>query len=402
MKKVILFTGIVLAGLVNGAYAVNNAPADVAVIALRTSCFENGGAKEVPNCFDSINAVDNWLLNVRQAGSSKPTLVDVGPGTFLVNQPWYCKYSDVTIRGSGRERSFIQGTAASGSAMFISDGCTRLNVQDISLVGTTVWGVAVFKLDSVTSWTNVEIRGPQYAWVESIGGCSSNAGKHQFFSSRIVSTGSGSSRAYTATCAQSWFWGSEITAIANTNENSVFALEAHDAEIHLYGSNVRMLLNSSTTASGFTSTTGHYLIAALVGSDVHIHGTGLDVVHPGSGTADLLYADASSHFHANESGMNIHITGTGKVRRVGGAGEIESPYTWGSSTQPPLNTPTNGVHKLISRNGSESYIETDCPLSGNCSSGGNYPHLMIYRSECTGTGINQGPWFDTVTKACRG
>jgi hypothetical protein len=259
----------------------------------------------------------------------------------------------------------------------------------------------------VTRWTNVEVLGGVYGWVETIKGCSSPVGEHLWFSSRIISVGlngAPASRAYTATCATSWFWGSELTSNVNWNEANGFALEAHGAEIHFYGSNARLLLAANTQASVFNPAAGgggHYLFAALAGSEVHIHGTGLDVVHKGSGTADMLYADSSSHFHANESGFNIHVTGAGKVQRLDGAGRIETPYTWGPGIQPPLSAASNGVQTLIARNGTDTYIETDCPISGNCSAGGTYPHLMIYRAECTGTGPAQGPWFDTVTKACR-
>jgi hypothetical protein len=57
----------------------------------------------------------------------------------------------------------------------------------------------------------------------------------------------------------------------------------------------------------------------------------------------------------------------------------------------------------------DSYVETDCPLdtATDCSAGAGlpadqqYPRLMVYRKECTGTGADQGPWFDTVKRSCR-
>lgn len=145
-------------------------------------------------------------------------------------------------------------------------------------------------------------------------------------------------------------------------------------------------------------------MAAINGGVIHIHGTGLDVIHNGVGTADMLYADATSHFHANESGFNIHLGGSGRVKRLAGTGEIEAPYVWGQSSVPPLSTSINGVQALVSRNGADRYIETDCPLSGNCGSvvaDKTYPHEMIYRAECTGTSATTGPWFDPTTRACR-
>lgn len=410
-KKLVSTFSMLLSGFTLNAYAINNAPADADAVTLRTSCTQGG--TEIPDCFTSMDAIDDWLVNVRQPSATKPTIINIGPGTF---GGWNCKSSHVTLRGSGRDQTvFVVSPNSIGAAMWIQGGCTNLNVQDMKLDGRVgAWGVGVNNLEAITTWTNVEVIGPTYGWIESLSGnCPSHNGKHSWFSSRIIATGnggalSGASRAYTAGCAQSWFWGSELTAIVNANEPNAFAIEAHNAEIHLYGSNARLLLATNSTVGSFGATGGgHYLMSALEGSSIHIHGTGLDVVHPGTGTADMLYADSTSHFHANESGFNIHVSGAGKVRRIGGAGSIEAPYSWKQGTTPPLSTkldgtPTlNGVTTLVSVSGADSYIETDCPLSGNCSLGGTFPHQMIYRAECTNTSANEGPWFDLTTKDCR-
>lgn len=403
-KKLVSTFSMLLSGFTLNTYAINNAPADADSVTLRTSCTQGG--TEIPNCFTSMDEVDNWLVNVRQPSATKPTIINIGPGTF---GGWQCKSSHVTLRGSGRDQtSFVVSPNSGGAGMRIQIGCTNLNVQDMKVDGSVggLWGVDVINLEAITSWTNVEIIGPTYGWVETVtNSCNSNNGKHSWFSSRIIATGSGASRAYSATCAQSWFWGSEITAIVNNNESNAFAIEARDAEIHLYGSNARLLLASNTTASS----SGHFLMAALAGSAIHIHGTGLDVEHAGTGTVDMLYADSASHFHANESGFNIHVSGAGKVRRIAGTpNRIEAPYIWKQGTQPPLSTQLNGsatyygVQTLLSVSGADSYIETDCPLIGNCSLGGNFPHQMIYREQCTDVGPSQGPWFDLTTNACRG
>lgn len=341
-------------------------------------------------------------------------MIDIGPGTF---QSWECTSSNVTLRGSGRDKTIIKG-GTQGFGVEINQGCTDLTVQDLTVDNANgFWGVTIPNIAAKTSWTNVEIMGGIYGWVEWVtSSCANHDGKHLFFSSRIISTGAvvnnNTSRAYTATCAQSWFWGSEITSQAPSAMTNMFALEAHGAEVHLYGSNVRLLLPNGSAAASYipgspSSGNSHYMIAALNSSAIHIHGTGLDVVHPGTGTADMLYADSTSHFHANESAFNMHVSGAGKVRRIGGAGSIEAPYAWKQGSTPPLSTkldgtPTlNGVTTLISVNGADSYIETDCPVSGNCSVGGTFPHQMVYRGECTNTTVNGGPWFDLTTKDCR-
>lgn len=399
---------------VSPSWAINNAPADAAVVNVRINCTEGG--VEVINCFTTMADVENWLNNVRQTGPDNPTLIQIGPGSFVTHL--ICNYSNVTLRGAGRSQTILSA-AGQLTAMEIYGACTAFDVQDLTVDASqaVVWGI-FFNPGSdwagVTTWTNVDIIGPGYGWTEATQGCTQH-GKNLFFGSRISTVGTGGiSRAYQASCAQSWFWGSEIisnVSLAGTAE--AFALKAvNTAEVHLYGSNARLLLAPGVTArsigSGGTGTVS-YLMAAMEGSSVHIHGTGLDVVHNGSGTADMLYADSTSHFHANESGFNIHVTGTGKVNRIAGTGTVETPYIWGASTVPPLSTSSSGVQTLASRNGMDSYVETDCPLSAtsDCSAGAGlpvglqYPRLMVYRKECTGTAANQGPWFDTVKRACR-
>lgn len=411
---VALISGFVSLLLVSPAWSINNAPADAAVVNLRTSCTEGG--VEVPNCFTTMDNVDDWLRNVRQAGPANPTLVQIGPGTF---GSWACGSSHVTLRGAGRDRTILkEPNNGSNAAITIGSGCTNLNVQDLTLDGSQALvygGVRLTKLDAITTWTNVEIIGSRYTWLEEkFGSCPSNNGRHSFFSSRITAVGGGigsTTIAYWASCAASWFWGSEITAIPIAgNTTHVRALTAEEAEVHLYGSNARLILPSGLAfapSSGVQG--GTALMSATSGSAIHIHGTGLDIIHDGSGTVDMLSADATSHFHANESGFNIHVSGSGKVNRVAGVGNVEAPYIWGAGATAPLSASSSGVQTLASRNGMDSYMETDCPLATNqdCSAGANlaagsqYPRLMVYRKECIGTGANQGPWFDTVRRACR-
>ncbi|MHB8624532.1 MAG: hypothetical protein ACYC9J_15345 [Sulfuricaulis sp.] len=389
-----------------------NAPADATVVNLRTTCTEGG--VQVPNCFTTMSDVDNWLRNVRQAGPTNPALVEIGPGTF---GDWNCQSSNVTLRGAGRDRTILQETG-SDAAITVDTNCTNLNVQDLTLDGSQALvygGVRLVKLDAITAWTNVEIIGSRYAWIEdSLGGCQSHAGQHSFFSTRITAVGGGigsTTIGYWATCATSWFWGSQITAsVVAGSESNVRALLAIEAEVHLYGSNVRLILPSNVAAvpaSGVQN--GTALMSATSSSVIHIHGTGLDVDHAGTGRADVLYADSTSHFHANAAGFSIHVTGSGMVNRIDGVGIVEAPYIWGANVAPPLSTSQSGVQTLASRDGMDSFIETNCPLTTTtaCSAGANlppasqYPRLMVYRAECTGTGATQGPWFDTVQSSCR-
>lgn len=404
-KLNIAIFGFAVAGFSTAVPAVSNAPVDADIVTLRKSC--TVGITTIPNCFESMSAVGEWLTTVRHPETARPTLVDIGPGKF---DGWACYSSDVTLRGSGRDRTILGiETGGTTAGIYIGEGCTNLSVQDLTVDNSEGnYGIKVTNPSAITKWTNVEIIGANYGWDERVllssFDCSTiQRGKHLWFSSQIRSIGlTHRSRAYSAHCAESWFWGSEITATVNdTSAVLVYAINAKDAEIHLYGSNVGITIPALKTAIGFNSPNGDYLIAATNGSEIHIHGSGLDLIHQGKGVADMLYADETSHFHANESGFNIHVAGAGQVRRLHGTGKIKAPYMWEESTTPPLSA--NGMQTLISRNGADRYIETDCPLVGKCTSlGGDFPHEMIYLTSCANTDADHGPWFDMTTKACRG
>lgn len=242
-----------------------DAPADADVVALRASCTSSDG-NTVPNCFTTMAEVNSWLLTVRHPSETRPTVIEVGPGTFGT---WDCRSSNVTLRGSGRDRTVIGATEL--GAILISEGCTDLDVQDLTADSQGKrFGVSVTNLSARTNWTNVEIRSIAYGWDEKIVGSADGSGtcptgvprgKHMWFSSRIHTTGASTSgRAYTARCAESWFWGSEITAdVTDPNALINFALKVDQGEVHLYGSTVRLLLPDTAHGVGYQSTgTGHF------------------------------------------------------------------------------------------------------------------------------------------------
>jgi hypothetical protein len=373
---------------------VNSPPVDAAVVSLRTSCLEGG--VEVPNCFNGLAQLETWMNTVRTAPA---LLVKIGPGTFArgnenLTAALNCASPNITLQGSGRSQSIIttQLGMFPSAGISILAGCDNFNVQDLKAKGW-LHGAVSANVSAKTNWVNVEVEGGSYGWLEGDSQpCANHNGRHNWHSSRIIANGTvnagkGSSFAYDAICAQSWFFGSEIIAHVNgTTLSTSFTLHAADAEVHLYGSNARLIVGSGANANNSD------IITAETNSVVHIHGTGLDVVHNGSGNVAYLRADATSHFHANASAFSLHNAGTSTVTRLAGTGAIEAPYQWGEQTSPPA---------IVSRSGADTYIETDCPNTADCSVGGNFPHTMIYRAECTGAGSNQGPWYDTVTRFCR-
>jgi len=370
--------------------APNNPAIDSSVVSLRTSCIEGGN--EINNCFNDLTALEGWMNNIRISPS---LLIDVAPGTYTrgpantagaIN----CSSKNITIRGSGRTQSQIksENTGVFPSAgISIGAGCDNLDVQDIKISGW-LQGAVTSNSTVSTFWTNVELEGGTYGWLEPEGECSDNDGKHFWYSSSIVATGAtGGTINYTAHCAESWFFNSQIVANNNgTGAVSGFALLADDAEVHIYGSNVRLIIGDNIDAAGAD------VIRSINGGLVHVHGTGLDLIHNGTGVSSVLEADGLSEIHANETSFSLHNNSTGNVERLSGTGKLSSPFQWSSRSVPPV---------MLSRSGADTYIETDCPATDNCSKGGTFPHTMIYRAECTGTSVNEGPWYDTVTNACR-
>lgn len=360
------------------------------------------------DCFEVVDELENWMNNLRFIpGPPLPTpslLVNIGPGTFsrgasgLISGVINCFSDNITLQGSGRNQTIITTGNAGGfpsAGLLIGTGCDNFSARDLKFYGLTQ-GVVAFNVTARTTWTNVEVEGGGYGWLEAPGICPNRDGRHTWNTSRIVAQGllEGSSFTYTAFCAQSWFFGSEI--VANVNGQGItgapsFAVEANDAEVHLYGSNARLIIGSGADADNDA------LIRSVNNAEVHIHGTGLDIIHDGVGAVDFLEADVTSTIHASESGFSLQNNGTGTVERLSGTGNIESPYRWGQRTSPPA---------IFSRTGADIYVETDCPSTGHCSAGdgipaNQFPHTMIYRAECTGTSVDEGPWYDTTTNACR-
>lgn len=396
----ILFLICTTAFTLQSKAAINSPATDASIVELRISCLDT--TNEIPNCFDNTSDLENWMNNIRTSSS---LLVNIGPGTFIKTNAstagsvavLSCRSNNITLKGAGTQHTILKADAANNLAITagisIDSGCNNFSAQDLTASGW-IQGAIVTNLSSHTSWKNILMEGGTYGWLEpATTSCPSMIGKHTWHSSRIVGLGTafGGSITYNAMCAESWFFATEITALninnpPSSNNDSSFALEARNAEVHLYGSNARLIVNSGVDVDGAT------LIRAVNNGNVHIHGSGLDIIHDGSGAVSYLEADASSRIHASSNGFSVHNAGTGQVARFAGTGTIEAPYQWGQNTVPPA---------ITSRNGADTYVETDCQNFGDCSSGGNFPHLMIYRTECSGNSINQGPWYDTVTNACR-
>jgi hypothetical protein len=222
-----------------------------------------------------------------------------------------------------------------------------------------------------TFWDNIKIEGLGYAWFDSPTTCG-GGGKHYWWSSRIIArTAANSATAYYNACDESWFFGSEITAIGSTGQ--IRTISASGGEVHVYGSVIRAMSdNGAVIGSGFTA------VSSSGTAKVHIHGTGIDVISPIANNIVALSATNGGEVHANQSSYVLSTGAGGSATRISNnGGHIHAPYIWEHIPSVPNFTSVTGA---------DMTTITNTP--------GNHPHLVIYDSGCTSS------WFDTSTNAC--
>lgn len=369
------------------------------VVFLRTNC------GTLANCATTVTELLAWTWNTRQPSATSPLLIAVGPGAFQTQDPTFCDATTaprghVTVRGSGRDNTVFFSISRPAGAVITVIGCSELSFQDLTIRGKTGeadWGVE-WSYGGNSNWTNVQIEAPGFAWYDSgDGSCAPGlGGRHNWFSSTLKTTGglpfssnfADGIIAYHSLCGDAWLWGSEVlnNSSASNRPRTGIKVVGSGAQAHLYGSNVRVssLISSSY---GFTG------LFAASGGMIHIHGGEVSTRAEGSGNQSVIGAIATgtgSLVHGHETSWGLLASGTGSATRLSstGGGKVESSFTWTPATQPPA---------IISTNGADSFIETDCASAG-CQSGGTETHLHIYNSSCT----TAGPWFDVVTGRCRG
>ena len=210
-----------------------------------------------------------------------------------------------------------------------------------------------------------------------------NPGKHYWFHSRINGK-------YQIRCDQSWFFGSEITVGRFAIDPSYALIDvANNGEAHIYGSNINLDIRKFGSAN---FSTRHVAVSASGGGKAHIHGTGIDVISNRAGDIVALEVGAGGEIHANGAAYHMKPGPGGTATRVqnpNNVGLVHAPYVWEEDKKPPT-----GVN---SQNGADMVVQTGCAANG-CQNAGTETHLLIYNTNCTGTG---GPWFDVVTRACR-
>ncbi len=414
-----LILSMVLAGWSLAASAAPDPTPDITaeVVFLRNQCDVNGSPKE--NCFESMSSLLTWTWGPRNPGPTDRLRVDVGPGEFGAFE---CPSGEgwVSMFGSGRLTTIVGGTSSLASGQDvggIAQGCEDLEFSDMTFEGDYAgfWWVAQ---GGNSTWQGVDIisndadqpglLNETFSWLEEPGGCGAESpvATHYFFDSRVIAFGA-RKYAYTPAvfwtgCSDVWYYGGEITWKLDDLTSAAGAAQGYLVEVgshskmQVFGTALRIVGSSSEpisalTGVGVTGTTSEY----------HQHGGiishGLPNIASGFAIG-LLSSHPGSLIHTPGTAFVARVPATAGYARVssGSSGRIESPFLWQSGATPPLSTTESNV--IFSESGKDMYVETDCQSSGTCT-GGNETHLMIYNSTmCTGSG---GPWFDTVTGACR-
>lgn len=379
MKSFRVFLAIaLLAGLSfsSGVYAVidSNAP----VVKLQTSCTEGGTA--LNNCFETTDSVVSWMTTVRvpKPSAAAPLTVKMGPGTFgplmLTCDATSGFTGNVSFAGSGRDQSRFQGAGFLVTHPAVIRNCTALDFADIKFVspkyGYIDWGGG-----GTSVWENVDVAGGSRGWLET--SCGSSPGKHYWFSSRIFSSGFGANTPYSASCDESWFFGSEIV----TNANGPAAWAYGNAQLHVYGSNLRV----DDSVGGLTVP-----VVAFQANDngvVHIHGTGIDAAGGTNSTVKALVAAGGGMIHANASSYFLSAGAGGTIMRAdnnNGTGHIHAPYLWEHIPDPAV------MPNFTSINGADMTTVTTGTSDG-------HPHTVVYSTNCP----SNARWYDQVDKVCR-
>lgn len=407
LLRAILFCISTMGLATQPAWAIPDATA--AIVSLKKTC-----PQSETNCFDNITALNEWLSLTRKPGGGnsqvplRQTLVNIGPGIFSGVLALTCNTTDtigyVTYKGAGRDVTIISSTGNG----FSLTGCNSIAVQDMTIKsGNYSYGVSWIGKGN-SNWTNVVIMGSLSAWrsIDANGSACTldlglNEGRHNF---RSVSFSSSLAAGIDNRCGDIWIWGSEVRAVPGPYSNAVIGVNANGSnnQVHLYGSNVLVTNSANSTVASLIG------LAGQLGGKIHFHGG--EVVTrsfaPGASVIGALADGSGSHIHTIETSFGLQTTGNGTATRVATTtgGKVESVFQWPASGNPPRAA--NGAH-LISLNGQDSYVENDCPKMSAClelpAPTDTYPHLMVYaRDACIGTESYTGPWFDTVTKKCRG
>lgn len=363
-------------------------------VQLKQSCSNNGAA--IDNCFTTFLDLSRWLKNTRKPNVNAPIHVDIGtgvfagstiPGTDIYVQDinLFCNPSDgytgyISFNGQGANQTVLQGTGSGSTSAVNISNCTELNFSDLK-VTTSFYGGVYWKGGGNSRWTNVDLVTNGRAWDEPV--CGATRGNHYWFSSKITTTAAFTvALSYRATCDETWFFGSEVKlTVPGGLAGGATVMASGNGIIHLYGSNLRNFFDGEGVVPA---------AEANGGGEIHIHGTGIDAISTTGQDVYVFKVATGGLIHADASGYVMSTSGN-VTRILNEGGTVKAPYQWGQSNQPP---------QVTSEDGADIAIETNCETNVcHDIDTGTETHLLIYNEACAGT---HGPWFDVVTRKCRG
>jgi hypothetical protein len=368
--------------------------ADEDIVFLKKNC-DDVGSNQL--CFTTIENVETWVWTTRQPAPSvtSPVTVKIGPGSFtgILN----CNNSGyVNFIGSGSANTTLVGTANA----IVGNNCEELHFQDMKIVSSSQNYPLLWQGGGSSRWINVDVIGKNRAWHDSATlGCEGNP-THYWINSKL-STAEDQGVVYETECGESWFYGSELSFIGgfeltgpfgtfSTSQGKIITANV-EADVRVFGSVLRGVIEK-----GKTPFFGEVVGVELSGnSKFHMHG-GIISIDQSAGTGINVKAivnNGSGIIHTPDTAYALKPGNGGTVTRITNTstGTVKAPFQWPASTTPPA---------ISTQSGSDTFVETDCDSTGNCSGNSQnpqHPHLMIFDTTCN---IN-GPWFDVATNACR-
>lgn len=366
----------------NSANAAINNNADI--VHLRTDC----SGKD--DCFTTMSDVTNWLWNTRKPTPSSRVKVSIGPGNFgrFVCPSAAPRNGYVSLIGSGRTVTRLVPISGEGVAV-LATNCEELGFQDLAVITSNLYALR-WDGDGSSVWINIDVtESAGNGWYENCG--PENKPLHYWYNVRFSTRVT----AFPASCSENWFFGSELVLDPRGGDDPVIIRAAGTSKIHLFGSVLRARIIAGTESASFRPDSGTLLGVVVAAMGIfHMHG-GIVSLLAGASTQSYDVIGIKSrggHAHTPGTAFNISAAGSGTAKRLEGSG-IHSPFQWPSTNTPPA---------IVSNDGSDQFIETDCDATGNCNTApvaDQRPHMMVYAVNCAGPG---GPWFDMATNKCRG
>lgn len=347
------------------------------VVQVRSDCAEPLG-----NCFSHPAEAIAWMSSTRKPNASAPLTVKIFPGVYEGAFDITCNAADgytghTSFEGSGNGQSILRRSTF--NTPLNVDACTSMSFSNLTINGVGYGGVT-WSGGGTSKWINVDVIGAGRGWYEPT--CGAARGSHYWTGSRIVATaGFTVATPYVAGCDESWFFGSELTAIVpqGATGNGAVLSATEGGIAHVYGSVLRLFVDGP--GSMYAVHVGEIGMpdGSVTGGEIHIHGTGIDVMSMSGRDITAIKVSGGGMLHANGAAYNLHSSGAiTRLIKTPTAGHVSAPYQWGESQDAPA---------VATVAGADTAIVTD--------TADGQPHIVVSSANCA------SGWYDTTVQACR-